>query len=101
MRCGIHQGGFLSHSKYAACIDPLLRELENYDYVYHIFNIPSSRVGYAHDLSVCSFSKYNLDNVLRIVYKYSCKWRFFYNADKTAVVVFGESKGKACKNSQV
>ena len=29
MRCGIHQGGFLSILKYAAFINPLLREIEN------------------------------------------------------------------------
>ena len=100
MRCGIHQGGFLSLLKYAAFIDPLLREIEDSGYVCRIINIPSSPVGYADDLSVCSLSKYNIDKVLDIVYRYSCRWRFYYNADKSAVMVYGENKRESCKNAK-
>ena len=60
MRCGIHQGGFLSLLKYAAFIDPLLREIENSGFVSRILNIPSSPVGYADYLSLCSLSKFNM-----------------------------------------
>ena len=100
MGCGIHQGGFLSLLKYAAFIDSLLLEIESSGYVRRISNVPASPVSYADDLSVCSFSKFNLDKVLRIVYNYSCKWRFYYNASKSAVMVYGESKSEHKKNSK-
>ena len=100
MKCGIHQGGFLSLLKYAAFIDPLLREIENSDYVCRTLNIPSSPVGYADDLSLCSLSKHKLDGALRMVYVYSCKWRFFYNAGKSAIMVYGENKREAKRNSK-
>ena len=100
MRCGIHQGGFLSLLKYAAFIDPLLREIENSGLCFRISNIPAGPVGYADDLSVCSVSKNYLDRALDLVYKYSCKWRFYYNANKSAVMVYGESKREAERNSK-
>ena len=50
------------------------------------------------DLSVCSRSKNHLDRSLDLVYNYSCKWRFFYNASKSAVMVYGESKREAERN---
>ena len=87
MRCGIHQGGIFSLLKYVAFIDPLLREIGNSGFTCHISNIPTSTVGYADDLSVCSTSEYNLDNAMKLVYNYSCKWRFYYNADKSAIMV--------------
>ena len=79
-----HKGSSCLHS------DPLLREIESSGYVCRISNVPASPVSYADDLSVCSFSKYNLDKVLRIVYNYSCEWRFYYNASKSAVMVYGD-----------
>ena len=100
MKCGIHQGGFLSLLKYAAFIDPLLREIETSGFVSRIINIPASPVGYADDLSLCSLSKFNMDQVLKIVYKYSCKWRFYYNASKSAVMTYGENKREASRNSK-
>ena len=84
MRCGIHQGGFLSLLKSAAFIDSLLREIENSGFCHCI--IPVGPVGYGDDLSVCSLSKNNLGSTLDLVYKYSCKWRFYYNAGKSAVI---------------
>ena len=100
MRCGIHQGGFLSLLKYSAFIDPLLREIQSSEYVCRILRIPSSPVGYADDLSLCSLSKFNMDQVLKIVYNYSCRWRFHYNASKSAIMVYGESKRIASRNAK-
>ena len=100
MRCGIHQGGVLSLLKYVAFIDPLLREIEHSGLAYCIARVPTSPVGYADDLSVCSTSKCNLDQSMKVVYEYSCKWRFFYNPGKSAVMVYGERKNEATKNSK-
>ena len=73
MKCGIHQGGFLSLLKYTAFIDPLLREIEGSGFCHRIIDIPVRPVGYADDLSVCSLSKTTLDRTLDVVYKFSCK----------------------------
>ena len=100
MRCGIHQGGFLSLLKYAAFIDPLIRELEVSGLCHRISDIPVGPVGYADDLSVCSLSKFKLDRALDLVYKYLCKWRFYYNASKSAVMIYGEKKRESVRNSK-
>ena len=90
----------LSLLKYATFIDPLLREIESSGFCCRILDIPVSPVGYADDLSLCSLSKFNLDCILEVVYKYSCEWRFYYNADKSAVMVYGEKKREAMRNSK-
>ena len=88
MRCGIHEGGFLSLLKYTAVIDPLLREIEDSGYCCCIINISMSPVGYADDLSVCSLSKHNLDHTQDVVYNYSCKWKFYHYVDKGPIMVY-------------
>ena len=35
---------------------------------------------------------------MKLVYEYSCKWRFYYNAGKSAIMVYGEKKREALKN---
>ena len=100
MRCGIHQGGFLSPLKYVAFIDPLLREIENSRFCCCTVDIPVCPVGYADDLSVCGLPKHNLDCTLDLAYKYYCKCRFYYNARKSAIMVYGEKKQEAVKNAK-
>ena len=90
----------LSLLKYTAFIDQLLKEIEASGYVFRILAIPASPVGFADDLSLCSTSKYNTDKVLNIVNRYSCKWRIYYNAGKSAVMVYGESNCVSKQNSK-
>ena len=92
MQCGIHQGGFLSLLKYTAFIDPLIRELEDAEISCHIAVIPTSPVGYADDMATSSTSKHNLDRALTIVTEYSNRWRYSYNAAKSNIMVYGESR---------
>ena len=92
MEGGIHQGGFLSLLKYVAFIDPLLRNLENSGLGCEIAGIPTNPVGYADDLASACLSKCNVDQSLTIIGEYARKWRYSYNAKKSAVLVFGESK---------
>ena len=40
---------------------------------------------------LASFSKAGLDQMLRICYDYSAKWRYLYSVLKTAIIVFNES----------
>ena len=91
MECGIHQGGFLSLLKYTAFIDPLIRKLELSGLGCKIIDIPTSPVGYADDMASASLSKLNTDKSLNIIYEYARKWRYKYNAKKSAVMVYGET----------
>ena len=92
MECGIHQGGFLSLLKYVAFIDPLLRDLENSGLGCSIAGLPTSHVGYADDMSTACLSKINVDKSLSIIDDYAKKWRYSYNAKKSAILIFGETR---------
>ena len=100
MECGIHQGGFLSLLKYTAFIDPLIRELENSGLGCSVVDIPSNPVGYADDMATCSTSKQHLDSALDVVSNFSNRWRYSYNAKKSAIMVYGESKSDFKKGSK-
>ena len=90
MLCWIHQGGFLSLFKYTAFINALLVSLETSGLCCSIMGIPSSPGGYADDIATACLSKTRSDKVHDIVYKYGRKWRFFFNAKKSAVLVYRE-----------
>ena len=90
--CGIHQGGFLSRTKYVAFINSPILELEKSKLCCQVQSIPASPAGYADDLAAACVSKNNIDRVMDTVNKYGLKWRFRFNAKKSAVLVYGESK---------
>ena len=92
MSCGIHQGGVLSLVKYLIFIYELLVDLENSKLCCMMSHIPSSPAGYADDLATATVSKHHTDMVHSIVHKYGRKWRFKFNASKSAVMVFGEER---------
>ena len=100
MGCGIHQGGYLSLMKYTAFINPLLEKLEHSNLCCGIGNIRSAPVGYADDLATATISKHKTDKVNSLVFKFSRKWRFTFNAKKSAVLTFGESHTENEKNSK-
>ena len=79
----------------------LLREIESSGLTCFISEIPTSPVGYADDLSVCSTSKYKLNKAMKLVYEYSCKWRFFYNPDKSAVMVTAKKEVKQPRTKNI
>ena len=100
MQCGIHQGGFLSLMKYTAFIDSLLIELEMSQLCCTVCKIQSSTAGYADDLAAATISKGRTDAIHLMVYEYGRKWRFSFNAKKSAVLVYGENKKSHDRNSQ-
>ena len=100
MGCGIHQGGFLSLVKYTAFINELITQLEKSGLCCDVYGIPSSPPGYADDLATACKSKIKLDMALQIVNDYGNKWRFAFNARKSAVMVYGEGKQENLQNSQ-
>ena len=99
MLCGIHQGGYLSLMKYTAFINPLLEELVHSGLCCSIDNIKSNPVGYADDLATATTSKTRTDCVNTMVYNYSRKWRFTFNAKKSAVLTYGETKAENARNT--
>ena len=92
MECGIHQGGYLSLVKYTAFINSLITELEQSALCSSIYQIKVSPVGYADDLATSATSKYKTDRIMSIVHNHGCKWRYSFNASKSAVLVFGETQ---------
>ena len=99
MQCGIHQGGYFSLVKYISFINSLISELESSRCCCYIGNIPSTPVGYADDLASASVSKNKVDKVLRIAHNHGSRWRYKFNAKKSAILVYGESKNEAIRNS--
>ena len=92
MSCGIHQGGILSLTNYTVFINALLNELEISKLCWIISYIPSSPASYADDLATATISKDRTDRVHTIVNNYGNRWRFKFNAGKSAVLGFGEDK---------
>ena len=101
MRCGIHQGGFLSLTKYVAFVNGLLETLEQSRLCCTIGRIPSTPVGYADDVTTACISKLKTDKTLQIVHKFGLKWRFKFNAKKSAILVYGETKNEQEKGSKI
>ena len=91
MSCGIHQGGILSLLKYTAFINTLLVTLQDSGLYCALARLKTSPLGYADDVAAASTSKNNTDRILNIVHQHSCKWRYDLNADKSAVLVYGET----------
>ena len=92
MKCGIHQGGYLSLVKYTAFINSLITSLETSGLCSAIYRIPTSPVGYADDVAACTVSKRRMDGVMEVVYTHGNTWRYSFNAKKSAVLVFGETQ---------
>ena len=100
MECGIHQGGFLSLLKYVAFINSLLVNLKNSELCIHVNGIKCTPVGYADDMSAATNSKVKMDRVLRIINSHGNRWRYEYNASKSAILVHGETKKVWERNSK-
>ena len=92
MLCGIHQGGYLSSVKYTAFINSLIVTLETSGLCSTIYRVPSSPVGYADDVAACTKSKRKMNQVMDVVDTHGNTWRYSFNAKKSAVLVFGETK---------
>ena len=103
MKCGIHQGGYLSLLKYIAFINTLIERLEESNLCATIYGLSVSPLGYADDIASASTSKSKVDAVLKIVFEHSRKWRYDFNAGKSAILVYGEStkEGKVNANERI
>ena len=100
MMCGIHQGGFLSLIKYVAFINQLIVDLRNSGLCCRIDALSSTPPGYADDIATACLNKQRMDETLRIVDNYAKRWRFNFNAKKSAILVYGEDMKKNLANSK-
>ena len=85
-------------TKYITFINDLLDDLEKTKLCCTISYIPSSPAGYADDLAAATTSKHRTDKIHTIVSEYGRKWRFKFNASKSAVMVFGEDRKSSLEN---
>ena len=85
---GIHQGGFMSLLKYTVYINSLLVQLKTSDLCCKIYRLPSAPVGYADDLAAGCIDEYRLNQVMRIVHRHGCTWRYEFNARKSGVLIY-------------
>ena len=91
LKCGIHQGGYMSLIKYTAFINSLIIQLKESGFRCSIRRILSSTVGYADDLATCCLSERKLEGALKVVQQHGCRWRYVYNAKKSGIMVFGKT----------
>ena len=88
---GTRQGSIISPWLYSVYINDLLNELCSSEYSLAISDVNVTCPTQADDICLLSLTKHNLDMLIDICYKYSCNWRFRYNASKSVIIVFNES----------
>ena len=98
LKCGIHQGGYMSLIKYTAFINSLLKDMQQLNVCCKIYRTPSAPVGYADDMAACCRLKNELDMVMTAVNNHGRVWRYDFNAKKSGVLVFGETKREHERN---
>ena len=101
LKCGIHQGGYMSLIKYTAFINSLIVSLKDSGLCCCVKRIPSTPVGYADDLAACCRNERKLERTLKVVYQHGCTWRYQYNAKKSGILVYGETPAANAHNSQM
>ncbi|MEW8545933.1 MAG: reverse transcriptase family protein, partial [Candidatus Thiodiazotropha sp.] len=89
---GTRQGGVTSPLMYVCFKDELLNLLSISTYGFSIHGINLSCPTVADDMMLISLTRYGLQELMNICYRYSQLWRYSYNALKCAVLVFNESK---------
>lgn len=89
---GTRQGGKSSPLMYLVFIDGLIKALEQSQLGVCLYNVQVSSPTVADDMTLLSFSKSGLEQMLDICYEYASTWRYFYNPDKCAVITFNDSR---------
>ena len=89
----------MSLIKYTVFINSLIVNLKNSANCCSIYRTPSTPVGYADDLAACTCAKKSMDNVLQLVENHGHTWRYNFNAKKSGILVYGESKANNKQNA--
>jgi hypothetical protein len=85
---GVRQGCILSPILFTIFINDLREHLDKLGKGVKWGNTRISLLYFADDIVLLSDSKQDLEDMLKLVYEYSLKWRLKFNFDKCQVVVF-------------
>ena len=77
---------------YTVFINSLLVQLKSSGHCCKIYRLPSAPVGYADDIASGCVNEYKLNQVMRIVYKHGCTWRYEFNARKSGVLMYSRER---------
>ena len=91
IRQGVRQGAILSPLLYSVFVDELLDILSTSGYGVRVNSIYIGAPMYADDLALVAESPQELQAMLNIMHSYTGKWRYNLNANKSFIMVFGES----------
>ena len=104
---GLRQGCLLSPILFAIYINGLAEEINKEQVGVQLVKYRNGRLGilmFADDISLIADDVEKLNKLMKITYEYSLKWRFTFNYDKCAVMVFDrhnvmtDIKYGECKN---
>ena len=84
---GVRQGCTLSPLLFLIFVEGLSQELRKRPGGLREGKITLNHLLFADDLAICAGSRKDLQHLLDVVYKYSCRWRFKFNIAKSNVMV--------------
>ena len=103
---GVRQGCILSPILFSLFINGLGEELRKKNIGAKIGNLQIPILMFADDIVLIGNTKEELLELMKITYEYSIKWKFAFNYDKCAVIVFEQKHlrkiklGKDCKEGK-
>ena len=83
---GTRQGSVLSPHLFNVFID-LMRDLEGCPYGLRIGSLKINTAGYADDITLIASTQPDLQKLVDICYRYSCKWRFSFGPSKSKCII--------------
>ena len=89
---GVRQGGVTSTWYYLLFVDGLLQELQDSGTGCTIGSIRLGNPTLADDLVLISPNLRSLEKALKIVYKYSRRWRFLFNPSKCHLIIYSPKR---------
>jgi len=92
---GLRQGCLLSPLLFDIFIDGLVEEIRRTGKGVQYGEVLVGILLFADDIVLVAESREDLEVLMEVVWKYSQKWRFLFNFDKSAVVIFeGKTRGR-------
>jgi hypothetical protein len=86
---GIIQGGPLSMFNYQIINNDLIQQLKSCNAGTVIGPHTTTSPAFADDLTILAPTRSALQKLLNLAYRHSCQWRYDYNVEKSAIIVYG------------